>query len=883
MPIKFRPALPSIPLVERPRLLALLDSALEVPLTIVQAPPGFGKTTLLGQWRQELMGRGYAVPWLSVDRHDSDPTVFALSMLGALDAIAPEPERLLQPGQATDSESLFAQIVQALTGAGRPFIFFLDDYHFAEQRENDLLLQRLLRVLPPHVHLIVATRTRPSLGLPEMQASGKLLHLKAEHLRFEAQESLSMLESSFATAEIAVLAERTQGWPVALQIARVWAADQGGLDKRIAGFSGSTEDMAAYMVDQVMEELPEPARDLLIRTAILDSIDGDIANHLCARTDCWETLEKLERLNPLFYPVDAGRTTFRHHHLFREFLLARLRQQGEAPRRTLHLRAADWLAGKGMVFEAVEHARAAGEPDAALAILEHAGLFHRILREGADRYRSFKILFTPEALARYPRITVAQALLWIKDGDPDGARALLSNLRDKLDAGDYSDVGAQLDLDIAVMEGFLSNYVDGGVTSEALAAMERFVTTIPPHEPWYRALVHNLICTMRLHRGDLIGAGHSASSSIEQFSLAGLQYGLFFMTQHEARLRMLRGHLGVADRKASDAARIARMHFPEDRTMQAHVRILQAALEYERNELESEVGHLPEALTQLERADGWVEVYLAAYRVALGTAFSRAGLAGLQPLLIAGRNFARRRDMPRIAWFLEAREAHYTLLAGDITRSRQLVEANARNLALLEERFDATQTWSERAEHRAMRARLLIAEGSVEAARAMLVPLIAGHEAAGLGWYAAQAYLLLALAEQALGQPEAAFAALREALQRTGDGRTLRLFVEEGPAVSTLSMELLAGTGTSALPALLVPWLREVAEAVHAASDTTPLTPREREVFELLRQGCANKRIARALGITDNAVKFHLKNIFRKLGLRGRREVTAMGAKQVSA
>jgi LuxR family maltose regulon positive regulatory protein len=893
-PGKFRPPRHRVAALARGRLLDQLDAVLGSTVTIVRTPAGFDKTILLRQWHDAVGERGTRTAWLSLDRHDRDPSTFVAGFAHAVAECTADGDSLRRATHQAEigvaPEQVIKSVLVGLEQDPTPIVIFLDDYHLVESEPLDLLVGDLLRGLPSHAHLVLATRTKPALKLSALRAAGRIHALTAQAMRFDDEEVARFLGEAFDQRDVSLLARVTEGWPVALQIARLWINEQSDARSLIADFSGTTEDMAAYMVDQVMEHLPEATRDMLVRTSILGSVNGDIANHLCQRDDCWRMLEELERLSPLIFPVDAARTTYRHHHLFAEFLQNRLKRYGDAERRLMHRRAAAWLAVAGQVFEAVEHARAADDADLALTLLDRAGLFHLMLREGADRYRRFKVLFTPEALDRYPRIAVAQALLWIKEGQLQEAQALLGSLRGKLHAGHYDDGDSrrdQLNHDIQVMEGFLGNYLDAGVTAEAATAMERFVGTLDPAAHWHRALVLNLLCTMHLHRGDLPRASRHGAASIDQFSLARLDYGLFFMSLHHGGLRLLQGDLTSADDDARRAKSIVQDCFPDDANIRAHWRIFDAELHYERNELGQAGQHILDALVQVEQADGWVEAHLTAYRVALGVAHARDGLAGIEPILAMGRRFARQRGLQRLEWFLSAREAHYRTLAGDLDAARIILSTCARDLEVLRMFFDEAQIWREREEHQAATARLLIAEGRADEARALLEPLAAIYAAKGHGWRLIQTLLQLALAQQARGDDDAAARHLGDALRLSREERTLRLFVEEGVGVLSLLESALLQVGNTQFPETVGAWMAEIRDSFeNGGSGAIPevegalLTRRENDVLLRLREGKSNKLIGRELNITDNAVKYHLKNIYRKLGVNDRRKVSAAAGRQ---
>lgn len=882
---RLRPPQYDVRLLDRARLMARLDEVLKATLTLVRTPAGYGKTTLLTQWCQHLTKRGVTALWIALEEEDREPEQFVsyLALAASVKGFNSRPlGRALHRGASgMTPEELIKSLLHEFQQLDGPIVLLLDDYHLIESPENDYLVSQLVRHHGSNLHVVLASRTKPVFPLSTLRTTGRLQELGAKDLRFSEQEAIRFLGDLMKPREAALLVERTEGWPVGLQLARLWAREQADPNELITGFCGSTQDMAAYMVDRVMLRLPETTREFLLQTSILERINGDLANAVCNREDSWQILDELERLSALIFPVDSGRTWYRHHHLFADFLRAQLQRRGESKVRLLHTRASRWFLAKDEIYEAVKHACKGGEVEYALTMLDQAGLFYRMLRDGAESYKRLRTLFSRQSLDAYPRVAMAQVLLLIKEGELWEGRALLEDIKRKLADGNYGGRNLdreQLAQEILVTDCFLGNYLDAGVSAESIAAMEAFAGSVDPGDHWYRAVLNNLLCTMHWHHGNLINAMATAHASIENFAHAGLDYGLFFVNLHLGCLRVLHGTLTGGMECFNEARRLADEVFPFDANIRALSQIFLAEACFEKNRLDEAGEYIFDALKQVQESDGWIEVYVSAYRTALGTAFSSRKLKGVQPVLEMGRKFARKRKLKRLEWFLLMREISYVALSGDTEEARRLIDRAAPALREMTTTFDEAQIWREREEYLCTLGRVLIFEGSPHEAIAILEPLARACEESEHIWRLIQALILLGVAYRAVQDMDQAAHHLRRAMLYTRNEGSLRIFLDEGPPVQELLKGVVAHVGVSALSGATLDWAAEILAGFSATRPDSEmslvnsvLTVRERDVLQHLKSGGSNKVIARRLDITENAVKFHLKNIYRKLGVNDRR------------
>ncbi|HEV7715168.1 MAG TPA: AAA family ATPase, partial [Steroidobacteraceae bacterium] len=324
---KLRPPPQASGLLRRERLINLIDAD-QARITVVQAPSGFGKSTLLAQSFESFRSRGMIAAWLSLDEDDRDPSLFVAALIAAFGAAGVELGSLLTAAEAglpaTRPRSALAALLNPLNSLDTPGILFIDDLHRAQTSEIASLMQTFQSNLDPKLRLVIAGRTRPDLDLAKLAAKGELRHIAAENLRFTADEARHQF-GEWDAEQLHNLMRRTDGWPVALQLARIYLVDQEG-SHGLERFTGRTPELAGYLAEQVFADLPQVLQNALMAIAFLERINGDLISALCRRTDGWRLLEEIESRNLFISPLDEERKWFHFHKIFSEFLQEQCRK-----------------------------------------------------------------------------------------------------------------------------------------------------------------------------------------------------------------------------------------------------------------------------------------------------------------------------------------------------------------------------------------------------------------------------------------------------------------------------------------------------------------------------------------------------------------------------
>jgi len=348
--------------VSRPRLIERLNEGLHRKLTLIAAPAGFGKTTLISAW---VAGCDRQVAWLSLDKGESDPTLFLTYLVAALRTIAPDIGvgvlGALQSPQPPPTESILAALLNEITAFPDNFVLVLDDYHVIEAKPVDQALTYLVEHQPPQMHLVIATREDPQLPLARLRARGQLTELRAADLRFTPSEAAGFLNQgmglNLSAEDITALETRTEGWIAGLQLAALSMQGQQDSASFITSFTGSHHFVLDYLVEEVLGQQPESIQTFLLRTSILDRLCGPLCDAVLLTPSGTgrATLEDLERANLFLAPLDNERRWYRYHHLFADLLRQRLHQStasspgdAESQVNALHIRASVWYEDHGL-------------------------------------------------------------------------------------------------------------------------------------------------------------------------------------------------------------------------------------------------------------------------------------------------------------------------------------------------------------------------------------------------------------------------------------------------------------------------------------------------------------------------------------------------------
>ena len=433
-------------LVSRPHLIDRLNAGRSGKLTLISAPAGFGKTTLVTAWLSQYVGDDTSVAWLSLDKGDNDSNRFLHYLIAALQVLEAEvgeiAVELLQSPQPPPIESILTELINEITQVTRHVILILDDYHTINAQPIHDVLTFLLDNMPPTMHLVIISRSDPPLPLPRLRVRGQMTEIRQADLRFTAIEAATFLNDvmglSLSTGQIETLEARTEGWIAGLQLAALSMRDRDDVAEFVETFSGSHRFVMDYLAEEVIRGLPDDVQLFILQTSILNRLSGSLCDAVTRQSKSQEILEKLEQSNLFLIPLDDDRVWFRYHHLFMEVMLNRLQRFSPDQMPTLHLRAAKWFQQNGLYVEAIEHALSGNDDHLAADIVESQAL--SLLKVGSLTTLLGWLNQLPRSIVdQRPKLGIASAWVHLLTGKLESIEAYLSAAEKSLDDLDNSD------------------------------------------------------------------------------------------------------------------------------------------------------------------------------------------------------------------------------------------------------------------------------------------------------------------------------------------------------------------------------------------------------------------------------------------------------------
>ncbi|TAJ99556.1 MAG: LuxR family transcriptional regulator [Chloroflexota bacterium] len=854
--------------VLRPRLVERLNEGLAAGhrLTLVSAPAGFGKTTLVGEW---VAGCGRPVAWLSLDEGDSDPSRFLAYLVAALQTAAPRiGDGLLtvlrSPQAPPPTEATLTALLNDIATIPNDVVIVLDDYHVLDAKPVDDALAFLVEHLPPQVHLVIATREDPALPLARLRARGQLTELRGTDLRFTPSETAAFLNQvmdlDLSTDEVGALEGRTEGWIAGLQLAAISLQGREDAAGFIASFAGSHHFVLDYLVEEVLQRQSEPVQAFLLRTSILDRLCGPLCDAvlLDASAPGQETLEYLDRANLFIVPLDSERRWYRYHHLFADLLRRRL--QSEVSSGAVdedHLRATQWYEANGLEIEAFQHAAAGHDVERAERLIEGNGMPLHFRGALVPILRWLESLPTTLLDAR-PSLWVTYAQVLLSSGQNTGIEPKLQAAERALQDARTDDRTRDLVGRIASVRAFL---VWGPHQTETIIAQSRRALEHldPDNLPFRTAAALSLghACVLL---GDRSGARQaltevtaiSAASGNTIYEILG-SIGLGYIEELDNRL-------GLAVETYRHAIELA-AGLPFPFVCEAHLGL--ARVHYQWNDLDATRQHREQSLQlarQIADSDRLVACEVMLARLAL----ARGDAAGAAAILAKADRATRQHDFVLQVPEVAAAQVLAFLRLGDVAAAAHVVRAHHLPLS---------------------QARVHLAQGDPSRALAVLEPY--RRQMAEKAWADQQllALVLLAVAFDAHRERDKAAELLDEALTLAEPGGFIRIFVDEGAPMARLLYEACSrwvhpGYVRQVLAAFPVPGTDEDASPTTPASGThlaEPLSARELEVLPLIAEGLTNQEIAVRLYLSLHTVKAHARNIYAKLGVSSRTQAVATG------
>ena len=849
--------------VRRASLRQHLDGVLERRLTALQAPAGFGKTTVLADVVRDRKDHGFIAAWISLDDDDT-PSVFCGYLAYAFEHAGLDLSLLAQHGDGSSSPAVqqLGMLARAIDAHAAPCLLVLDEVDRVPPGTIHLI-DLLLRRAPDNLHLAVAFRSAPGLDLASHILDGTAIVLGADHLRFSKADIARFFEGRLSRRALSTIEERTEGWPVALVVhGSTQTADTGSLSPGVAQI---TEN---YLDVRLLGDLSAADRTMLRDLAVFDRIEPDLVAEVFGSHDPLARAGALSSLDGLLTAVADDRTALRLHPLLREHCLNVLSAEDPARKRDLHKKAALALARRGRLTPAWRHASATGDGHFVGELIERLGVFRLWLRDGVSRLSSAGRYLTPEIVAAYPRLELLQSVLLQLSSRPDEAKARLEAVGRRTDGFTRDREGG--DADALMVDRVFTEAVLAVGTLSPTRVYEWLPEGVAGTEEGERSSApsrarRTLLCSMLLQRAEF-AEGERHGLQVLADSDEDTRVGDIFANLCLGMSAMAQGRIREAGERYGLARRDARRFDRTDSCLVVSSEVLLLELDLERNRKRAFQRRTPDGLGEVRA--GWSDVYAAAVAVRAELTFVQDDREAARELLTQAVGDARATGSQSLARHLEALLAYYLVEAGRpdeagrAWRDRQL-PCDIGQLLDLER-----QTWRTMEALSCARIRLLTEQEEYAAARELADRLCETASDRGLIRTRLRGLALSMVLAHRAGQTEQALARLVEFLRLTRDADYFRSLVRHREVSRILLKELLDGD--------LDGDMRSAAESALPHIDESPppvaeiFSLRELEILEQVGRGLRNRDIAVHLGITDEGIRYHLKRIYRKTGTRQR-------------
>lgn len=866
--------------IRRDKLLAQLDNALSKRLTLIHAPAGYGKTSLLLQWRLKHAGADLLIAWLTLDKDDAELEHLSRYIRLAIEQPGLPAPRNKPGAKSTDlpPRSALSAIINRLVREPRPVVLIFDDFHRAETAEVVEFLKSLIRLAPANCHFIIASRDYPALDQSLLAAEDQLEELRAENLAFSAAETeaLLMRSVSLGSEDIQRIFEWTEGWPIALQLTSLSLKRNSNHRQLLERLGRPTSELASYLSDQVLLGLAPETQELVIRTSLVDALSGEIVNELCDRQDGWLVLERLEQQGVFLTATNEDKRCYRYHQLFAENMRKRLARHDIAKFRELHVRAARWFAEAGDVTLALNHATQAQDSVLVASILEEAGAW-RLIPNGLQNVAEHGLSALPRNFVdASPRLVLMRIYLAIKKGELGEARADYDALVTKAADAPFS---ADLSTEVQIVGDLLLEYENVPVTLDDLLAREALLRTLPTNDHLMLGNVCEYLGGKYYESGRLERAMEPTLAARDHHQARGSLYSELFTSFLEARIRHEQGRLNDAAEILTGARGKIENCFGDRSDLAANCSAFEAELLYDQNNLTRAANLLEWSLPHMEQSDGWVDVYAAAYTTAARIAAAQGNFTEARAVLARARRLAQRRGLAQLQHLANLCEWRLLVQHG------QADEAARAHCERLDLDGLADQMELESPEFRLVaiaaslgRARLALVQGDAKMALAELENLKSWGNQHGSGRLLIEVNILIASALHRLGRAAQAQVCFDEAIGAAMFQGALRVFVDCRRFAEPLIRS--AMRSTSRVDRFRDQFLKELSRAIGADQQISdgngPLNAAEITVLTYLCQGYSNKEIARLIGMSPDTVKYRLKSLFKKLGVAKRRDAVSV-------